>query len=184
MSEDAPSAYWYADTDAEPRRLLEALRTFRRADEEMRLRASRDMDMNLTDLRALRHVIARGQHDDAVTPRALAARLGISSASTTKLLDRLCASGHLERRPHPVDRRSVVVVATDAAHHEVRDRLTRMHARMLAIAEAVPRPAGTPSRSSCSPWPPSSAASTTRRPAASPRTLRAREPRRRRTPVD
>jgi DNA-binding MarR family transcriptional regulator len=138
VSEEAPSSYWYDDSDAEPRSLLEALRSFRHADEAMRLRASRDMDMNLTDLRALRHVIARTQREDPVTPRGLATYLGISTASTTKLLDRLSASGHLERRPHPGDRRSVVVVATDEAHHEVRERLTRMHARMLAIAEAVP----------------------------------------------
>jgi DNA-binding MarR family transcriptional regulator len=138
VSEDAGSSYWYDADVAEPRRLLEALRTFRRADEAMRLRASRDMDMNLTDLRALQHVIARGQREDPVTPRALAAYLGISSASTTKLIDRLCASGHVERRPHPDDRRSVVVVPTEGAHHEVRERLARMHARMLAIAEEVP----------------------------------------------
>src|SRR5688572_998841 len=104
----------------------------------MRVRASRDMDMNLTDLRALQHVIAREQSDDPVTPRSLASALGISTASTTKLLDRLCASGHLERLPHPSDRRSVVVVASPHAHVEVQERLGRMHDRMLAIAEAVP----------------------------------------------
>ncbi|WP_425953446.1 MarR family winged helix-turn-helix transcriptional regulator [Xylanimonas sp. McL0601] len=132
-------SYWYADDeDPEPRRLLEALRAFRRADEAMRLRVSRDMDMNLTDLRALQHVIAREWGEEPATPRSLATSLGISTASTTKLLDRLCASGHLERQPHANDRRSVVVLASPKAHAEVRERLTRMHERMLEAARAVP----------------------------------------------
>ncbi|MEL7977622.1 MarR family transcriptional regulator [Isoptericola sp. F-RaC21] len=132
------SSYWYGESDAEPRRLLEALRTFRRADEAMRRRAGREMKMNLTDLRALQHVIACEGHGEPATPRGLAEYLTISTASTTKLLDRLVASGHLERRPHPSDRRSVVVVASDAAHAEVRERLAPVHARMLEIARAVP----------------------------------------------
>jgi DNA-binding MarR family transcriptional regulator len=131
--------YWYADDeDPEPRRLLEALRAFRRADEAMRVRVSRDMDMNLTDLRALQHVIARERAGDPATPRSLATALGISTASTTKLLDRLSRSGHLERRPNDDDRRSVVVVASPEAHTEVRERLARMHERMLEAARAVP----------------------------------------------
>jgi hypothetical protein len=41
--------------------------------------------------------------------------LGISTASTTNLLDRLTASGRLTRSPHPRDRRSLVVRATEHA---------------------------------------------------------------------
>ncbi|MFC7877225.1 MarR family winged helix-turn-helix transcriptional regulator [Isoptericola sp. NPDC057391] len=131
-------SYWFGESDAEARSLLEALRTFRRADEAMRRRAGRDMKMNLTDLRALQHVIACEGRGEPATPRGLAEYLTISTASTTKLLDRLVASGHLERRPHPSDRRSVVVIASDAAHAEVRERLAPVHARMLEIARAVP----------------------------------------------
>ncbi|WP_277207769.1 MarR family winged helix-turn-helix transcriptional regulator [Isoptericola croceus] len=130
--------YWYGAGDAEARGLLEAVRTFRHADDAMRQRASRDMDMNASDLRALRLVIDGERSGEPVTPRALATHLDISTAATTKLVDRLCASGHLERRPHPSDRRSVVMVATLDAHDEVRERLGRMHARMLDIAREVP----------------------------------------------
>lgn len=131
-------SYWFDESDAEARSILEALRAFRRADEAMRRRAGRDMKMNLTDLRALQHVIACEGRGEPATPRGLAEYLTISTASTTKLLDRLVASGHLERRPHPSDRRSVVVVASDAAHAEVRERLATVHARMIEIARAVP----------------------------------------------
>lgn len=96
------------------------------------------MDMNVIDLRALRYVIEREQGGQPTTPRMLTAHLDVSTAATTKLVDRLCRSGHFERGPHPSDRRSVVVRATSAAHEEVRERLGGMHARMLAIARDVP----------------------------------------------
>lgn len=136
----AGPAYWY-DGDTAVVEMLAALRAFRRADQEMRRRVSADMDMNVTDMQALQFIIAAENHGRTVTPRELAAQLHISTASTTKLLDRLTASGHLTRTPHPSDRRSLVVVPTEHAHREVRDRLARMHERMREIARAVPEPA-------------------------------------------
>ena len=99
---------------------------------------SAGMDMNETDLRALQLVIEAETRDAHLTPRDLADHLAISSASTTKLLDRLTASGHLTRAPHPSDRRSLILTSTPYAHAEIRDRLTRMHEQMAAIARAVP----------------------------------------------
>ncbi len=128
--------YWYEDRDVVG--MLEALRTFRRADQDMRARLSAGMHMNVTDLQALRFVIAAENAGEVATPRGLATHLHISTASTTKLLDRLTGSGHLAREPHPSDRRSLVVVATDHAHEEVRERLARMHERMAEIAREVP----------------------------------------------
>jgi DNA-binding MarR family transcriptional regulator len=136
----AARPYWYDDVDPAVE-LLSALRRFRRADQEMRRRMSAGMDMNATDLAALRFVIAHEQADDAVTPLRLARHLEISGASTSKLLDRLTASGHLERAPHPRDGRSRIVVATDHAHSQVRERLSGTHERMLEIAREVPAPA-------------------------------------------
>ena len=135
--ESGGEGYWY-DDDASVVGLLRALRRFRRADQEMRRRMSVGMDMNETDLRALQLVIEAETRDDHLTPRDLAEHLAISSASTTKLLDRLTASGHLTRAPHPSDRRSLILASTPYAHAEIRDRLTRMHERMAAIARAVP----------------------------------------------
>lgn len=130
--------YWFSPDDAEPRSLLEALREMRQADDVMRRRASRSMDMNVSDLQALQLVIAAARTGQDATPRELSRRLGITTASTTKLLDRLCASGHLVRRTNPSDRRSVVVTATPAAHEEVRQRLAGMHERMIEVARQVP----------------------------------------------
>ena len=89
------STYWY-DGDDSAVALLSALRSFRMADQELRRRMSEGMDMNTTDLAALR------------------------------------------RAPHPLDGRSRIVEATDHAHSQVRERLSRMHERMLEIAQQVP----------------------------------------------
>lgn len=71
------------------------------------------MEMNSTDLAALRMLIIREQRGEDVSPHDLADHLRISTASTTKLLDRLSAAGHLERRAHPSDRRARIVVLTE-----------------------------------------------------------------------
>lgn len=129
--------YWYGD-DRDVVEMLDATRRFRRADQEMRRRMARGMGMNVTDLQALQFVIAAERRGHDVTARQLSRDLGISTASTTKLLDRLTASGHLERRPHPSDRRALVIGATEHAHTEVRERLVEMHDRMAQIARDVP----------------------------------------------
>ncbi|WP_394216541.1 MarR family winged helix-turn-helix transcriptional regulator [Brachybacterium vulturis] len=133
-------SYWYGDADPAVE-LLAATRRFRSADHEMRRRMSAGMDMNTTDLAALRCVIAHELAGDPVTPLRLAQQLEISGASTSKLLDRLAVSGHLERAPHPRDGRSRIVVATDHAHLQLRERLSGMHEQMLEIARAVPESA-------------------------------------------
>lgn len=136
----AGQSYWFAEAGSAVE-LLSAVRRFRTADQDMRRRMSAGMDMNTTDLAALRFVIAHELVDDPVTPLRLAQHLEISGASTSKLLDRLTVSGHLERAPHPRDGRSRIVVATDYAHAQVRERLSGMHEQMLGIAREVPAPA-------------------------------------------
>ncbi len=135
-----PEHYWYGE-DPSPAEMLEALRAFRRADAAMRRRTAADMAMNETDLRALQVVIARELDGRSTSPHHLADVLQISTASTTKLVDRLTRSGHLVREAHPTDRRGVVVRATPHAHDEVHERLAGMHARMAGVADDVPRDA-------------------------------------------
>ncbi|MDE0545674.1 MarR family winged helix-turn-helix transcriptional regulator [Microbacterium sp. C7(2022)] len=94
-----------------------------------------DMDMNGTDLAALRMLIVREQRGESISPHDIAHHLRISSASTTKLLDRLADSGHIVRVPHPRDRRARVVQLTPASKREF-FRLFRAHLRaMEAVAD-------------------------------------------------
>jgi DNA-binding MarR family transcriptional regulator len=78
-------------------------------------------------------LIVREQRGQAVSPHDLARHLRISTASTTKLLDRLTSSGHLERRPHPHDRRARVVVLTQ----ESRDQFYRLFSERLRAMRVV-----------------------------------------------
>lgn len=97
---------------------MQSVRAFADAMDRMHGGIRSDMDMNASDLAALRMMIVREHRGEWVSPHEIAAHLSISTASTTKLLDRLTESGHLERRPHPHDRRARIVVLTDAARSE------------------------------------------------------------------
>ena len=133
------SGYWYGDDDASRAavEVLEALRAYRAAENGMRRRARSEMGIGETDLLALRHLLEAARAGRTVSPRDLAARLGISSASTTTLLDRLTKSGHVRREPHPTDRRALIVTATEGADREVRATLTAVHERMIAAARTL-----------------------------------------------
>ena len=133
------SGYWYGpdgqlDYGAA---VLKSLRDYRSAETTMR-RSTRDsMGMGETDLLALRYLLRVQATGKAVVPKDLSQFLGITSASTTSLIDRLVASGHVRREAHPSDRRSVVVVPTVESDREVRETLGAMHRRMMAVAESL-----------------------------------------------
>ncbi|WP_203137348.1 MarR family winged helix-turn-helix transcriptional regulator [Microbacterium sp. JZ31] len=114
--------------------LLRAMRAWREADERMSEASRRYMKLGDTDMRALRFIIAGQQNGMRVTPGAIAAHLGISTASTTKLLDRLAAAGHVRRLPHPSDRRSVIVEVEDQTRRAARDSIGRTHGRRFDLA--------------------------------------------------
>lgn len=143
MNFRAPSSsgYWYGTSGAGSRagavQVLEALRAYRTAETAMRRRTKDSMGMGEKDLMALRYLLEADRSGTPMSPRDLSARLGISSASTTTLLDRLARTGHITRRPHPTDRRALVIVATAEAHCEVRSTLGHLHERMLATARAL-----------------------------------------------
>lgn len=143
MTTPSPSSsgYWYAaggsGADAGAVHVLEALRAYRTAETAMRRRTKDSMGMGEKDMLALRYLLEAHRSGIPMSPRDLSARLGISSASTTTLLDRLSRTGHIARRPHPTDRRALVIVATAEADCEVRATLGHMHERMMATARAL-----------------------------------------------
>ncbi|CAL4860027.1 hypothetical protein MMM2322_01703 [Microbacterium sp. MM2322] len=119
---------------------LEAVRAFSDSLDRMYAAMRGDMDMNTTDLGALRMLIIREQQGQVVKPHDLATHLAISTASTTKLLDRLTVAGFLTRKPHPHDRRARVVALTDEARVTFRrhfgERLQRMRDAATTYTDA------------------------------------------------
>ncbi|MDY0892159.1 MarR family winged helix-turn-helix transcriptional regulator [Frigoribacterium sp. CFBP9030] len=144
MATNRPSAlydatgYWYTSS-AEERgvEVLNALRRYRSAESDMRKRTRDSMGMGDTDLAALRFLVRASRRGEDVNAKDLATHLGITSASTSVLIARLVASGHLRRNPHPTDRRGVLLTVTNDSHVEVRSTLSAMHRRMIVTAESM-----------------------------------------------
>ena len=117
--------------------VLHAVRRFRRSDAVMRSRTATVLSVNPTDLAALRRLVAADRLGEQVSPTELAVYLEISSAATTKLLNRLGELGHIRRQPHPTDRRAQLIVATDEADTAIRQALGHSHDRMLEVVTSL-----------------------------------------------
>ncbi|BCW56543.1 MarR family transcriptional regulator [Arthrobacter sp. FX8] len=133
------SGYWYGpdgqlDYSAA---VLKSLRDYRAAETEIRRTTRDSMGMGETDILALRYLLRVQASGKQVVPKDLSQFLNITSASTTSLIDRLVASGHVRREAHPSDRRSVVVIPTVESDKEVRETLGAMHRRMMQVAEGL-----------------------------------------------
>ena len=120
-----------------PESVVTALLEYRAAEEAMRRRTGNLMRMGAADLQALRFLLKAQAEDRIVTGRDLGDHMGMTSASVTGLLDRLTASGHVQRSPHPTSRRSNMITATPGSDVEVRETLGRMHARMISVASGL-----------------------------------------------
>jgi len=134
-----PTSYWYSDStdDARGARVMEALRAYRAAEMSMRRRAQTSMAMGENEMLVLRFLTRHGRRSLDVTPIDLARYLGISTASMTALLDRLEKSGHLERLPHPSDRRKVLIAITPHTEEDMREVLGSMHAQMMLATHGM-----------------------------------------------
>ncbi|MBD8207301.1 MarR family transcriptional regulator [Microbacterium sp. CFBP 8790] len=142
-NDSGETRYWYGAADEDRRRraieVLQAFRVYRAAEVAMRRRTRESMSMGENELLVLRYLLrAKGQQRQ-VSPSELTRYLGVSTASTTAIVDRLEKSGHVTRTPHPTDRRSIFIVATAASDDEVRATLGTMHSRMMsAVVDMTP----------------------------------------------
>ncbi|SHJ51504.1 DNA-binding transcriptional regulator, MarR family [Tessaracoccus bendigoensis DSM 12906] len=119
---------------AQVTRIMTALVALRDAEESLAEASSRYMLLNRTDMRALHFLIVSQNLDEPVTPGALASHLGISTASTTKLLDRLERGGHVVREPHPTDRRALIIRITPETRAAAMETVGRQQARRFNAA--------------------------------------------------
>ncbi|MEV7693397.1 MarR family transcriptional regulator [Microbacterium sp. NPDC089189] len=115
--------------------VLAGIRAFSDAMDRMYSGMKGDMDMNATDLAAIRMLIIREQREQSVSPHDIARHLRISTASTTKLIDRLSGSGHVVRLPHPHDGRARVIGLTDKSRHEFMLHFRDSIVAMRTVAE-------------------------------------------------
>lgn len=117
--------------------VMEALGNWQEATRSLAKLSAEYMQLNETDMRAIRMIMGAQQRNEAVTPKDIARAVNISSASTTKLVDRLVAAGHLTRNAHPSDRRTTIIEVTESTRRTARDTIGRQHARRFAAVAAM-----------------------------------------------
>lgn len=91
----------------------------------------RELSVNPTGLDAMGHLVMSGP----LSPGELSRRLDLTTAATTAAIDRLVALGHVTRMPHPTDRRSLLVVPTDASTQRAMSILAPMIAGVDSVLD-------------------------------------------------
>ena len=99
--------------------VIDAYNRFRAADTAMSLRIRSETGMTDNEIAIVRYLLRERSSAHDVMPSQISRQLGISSASTTALIDRLERAGMVERVNHPTDRRSILVAATDLAEEKI-----------------------------------------------------------------
>jgi DNA-binding MarR family transcriptional regulator len=118
----------------QPDALAASLQRFGLERDRMRAALSRSAGITATDLDALEHLEA----DGPLTQRDLGIRLSLTSGAITMLVDRLEGAGWVRRRPHPVDRRYVLLELSPKALEGMPPALVDYHAAIRALAAKVP----------------------------------------------
>lgn len=88
--------------------------------------------LSVSELHSLRHLAST-----PMGPVELAKVLGITSAASSGVVDRLVARGHAERRARSDDRRRTEVVVTDSGRREVFALLAPMFTALAEIDGAL-----------------------------------------------
>lgn len=118
-------------------RLMNSMANLRLAEEALSKASQKFMQLSETEMRGIHYLIVAANRNEIVTPGAIASHLGITSASTTKLLDRLERGDHIVRSPHPTDRRALSISVTEETHAIARDTVGRTHANRFIVAASL-----------------------------------------------
>lgn len=132
-AEDPPEQS--SELSAQQARALRAIQLLTDSMDHMHGTMTQTMEVNASDLRALRAMSIKQLRGEEVTPLALSEHLGMSAAATTALTRRLVDHGYVSRRPHSTDRRSQVLTLTESARqtfHQHFDQHLRTMREMIA----------------------------------------------------
>ena len=122
-----------------------SLQRFGLARDQMRAALASGSGVSPADLDALEHLEAAGP----LTQRQLGERLSLTSGAITMLVDRLERAGWVRRRPHPSDRRSVLVELSAQAAERTRPAWLRSTPGSGRWPRPFPPRTGRPSPASC-----------------------------------
>ena len=88
----------------------------------------RILGINITDMKCLDIIVIRG----FANPSQIAKLTGLSTGSTTAMIDRLEKKGLIERQHNPKDRRGTIIVLTKGA-------MNKLHLLFDSMAKAMER---------------------------------------------
>lgn len=114
--------------------ILNALAKLRDSERELSAISRLTLDVSEQDLRALQFLVISQRRGNTITPSDIASHIGISAASTTKLLNRLESKAHIWRVIHPSDRRAFKIQVRPETEAILQRSVGRQQARRLLIA--------------------------------------------------
>lgn len=88
---------------------------------------ARRTGLSESELHSLRHLLA-----GPIGPNDLARTLGVTSAASSGIVDRLESRGHVTRHAHPTDKRRTVVAISDSGRAEVLAQMRPMFEGLVA----------------------------------------------------
>ena len=88
---------------------------------------ARRTGLSESELHSLRHLLG-----GPLGPNDLAHTLGVTSAASSGIVDRLEARGHVSRQPHPTDKRRTVVAISASGRTEVLSQMRPMFEALVA----------------------------------------------------
>lgn len=104
---------------------LQTLRELLDVAARVRPAIARRAELSHTELKALEVLF-----EHAMGPADLARHLGVTTAASSGIVDRLTTRGHVERHPHPSDGRRTQVTVTASGGAELMGHLTPMFAAL------------------------------------------------------
>jgi DNA-binding MarR family transcriptional regulator len=119
------------EPDRDP--LAASLQRFGLERDRMRAALARHAGITATDLDALEHLEA----DGPLTQRELGDRLSLTSGAITMLVDRLERAGWVNRRPHPSDRRYLLLELSPNVAERTPQGLAEYHAAIRTLTATV-----------------------------------------------
>jgi DNA-binding MarR family transcriptional regulator len=111
---------------------LDALDELIRAASSLEPAVARRAGLSTSELQALRYLV-----DGSRGPVELSHLLGVTSAASSGVVDRLAARGHVRRRPHPADGRRTQVEITGSGRQALDSLLEPMQARLADVDESL-----------------------------------------------
>lgn len=123
-----------AATVAQIGELMTAFGELREAEQAMSETSQKYMKLNATDMRAIHYLIICQHRDVVGTPGGIAEHLSLSNSATTKLLARLEHAGHINRTPHPDDRRAQKITVTPTTYTSAIETVGRQQSRRFHAA--------------------------------------------------